>query len=447
MSKFLKVLVNTFLIVAILVAAAILIPPLAGVTTTIVDSAAMDTNLPLGSVTYSTNVDVSLLQAGDEVLKENDVSTYAYIIKSGDETTGQYKVVSAADPNGVEEEIYLRNSVPKVAVIVPYIGYIMIAMHSVEGLIIIALVVILMIILFILSELWKPRDDEDDEEDQDAVVNAGLTEESGIDTETIRAAMEANVAAVSGASSDEDAASDEEAEQHLTRAERRALKKARKQAEKEAKMAGDAAVSAAADEARGSDVWNEGTPSGGSEANSAGADGSAGQMDDPTFDISREVQEVLAGRVNTADQVLPEEEVKTDSEPRVTSHTEEIDRMFEELLPGGDSRRNEYAEPDIASPEIPEENPAGAAANPDPVPAAAAETAAPEIPAAPEPEMHAAESIPFNNKEEAPADRFTPTRRLTLTEMLDQAKATGEQPMIVQDDESGVTVLDYSDLL
>ena len=76
-----------------------------------------------------------------------------------------------------------------------------------------------------------------------------------------------------------------------------------------------------------------------------------------------------------------------------------------------------------------------------------AETAAPEIPAAPEPEMHAAESIPFNNKEEAPADRFTPTRRLTLTEMLDQAKATGEQPMIVQDDESGVTVLDYSDLL
>ena len=42
MSKFLKFIVNTFLVVAILTAAAILVPPLLGVNTTIVDTAGMD---------------------------------------------------------------------------------------------------------------------------------------------------------------------------------------------------------------------------------------------------------------------------------------------------------------------------------------------------------------------------------------------------------------------
>ena len=51
MSKFLKFIVNLFLTLAILTAVAILVPPLLGINTTIVDSAGMDTNLPLGSVT------------------------------------------------------------------------------------------------------------------------------------------------------------------------------------------------------------------------------------------------------------------------------------------------------------------------------------------------------------------------------------------------------------
>ncbi len=165
MSKFLKFIVNVFLVVAILVAAAILIPPITGITTTIVDTASMDTNLPLGSITYSTDIDVSDLQVGDEVLKENNASTYSYIIKGGDAASGKFTVVSSTDPNGKDEEISLRNTVSKVAVVVPYIGYIIIAMHSTEGIIIIALAVVLMIILFILSELWKSRDDDEDDED------------------------------------------------------------------------------------------------------------------------------------------------------------------------------------------------------------------------------------------------------------------------------------------
>ena len=101
MSKFLKFIVNTFLVVAILTAAAILVPPLLGVNTTIVDTAGMDTNLPLGSVTYSVNVPVTKLQVGDEVLKENGTSTYAYIIEEGDVGTGKFKVASAVDRDSV----------------------------------------------------------------------------------------------------------------------------------------------------------------------------------------------------------------------------------------------------------------------------------------------------------------------------------------------------------
>ncbi len=48
MSKFLKVLVNSLLILAIVVAGGLLIPPFAGVTTVIVDDGTMDTNLSMG---------------------------------------------------------------------------------------------------------------------------------------------------------------------------------------------------------------------------------------------------------------------------------------------------------------------------------------------------------------------------------------------------------------
>ena len=83
MSKFLKFIVNLFLTLAIIVTAGIIVPPLLGVNTTIVDTASMDTNLPLGSVTYSRNTPVLELEAGDEILKESGTSTYAYIVQEG----------------------------------------------------------------------------------------------------------------------------------------------------------------------------------------------------------------------------------------------------------------------------------------------------------------------------------------------------------------------------
>lgn len=164
MSKLLKVIVNLFLVFAILVAGAILVPPILGVSTTMIDSASMDTNLPVGSITYSQNVSVSSIVSGDKILVEKDKSVYVYVVESADAVTGKFTVSDETSHQTETQEHTLRNEALKVVVTVPLIGYLMVAMHSVEGLIIIGLVVLFVIILFILSELWKKTDDEDEEE-------------------------------------------------------------------------------------------------------------------------------------------------------------------------------------------------------------------------------------------------------------------------------------------
>lgn len=163
MSKFLKVIVNLFLVFAILVAGAILVPPILGVSTTMIDSASMDTNLPVGSITYSQNVSVSSVVSGDKILIEKDNSVYVYVVESADAVAGKFTVLDETSHQTETQEHTLRNEALKVVVTVPLIGYLMVAMHSVEGLIIIGLVVLFVIILFILSELWKKTDDEDED--------------------------------------------------------------------------------------------------------------------------------------------------------------------------------------------------------------------------------------------------------------------------------------------
>ena len=167
MSKFLKFIVNLFLIGAILIGAAILVPPLAGISTTVIDSSSMTTNLPVGSVTYAKDVDVTEIEAGDKVLDDSDGKIYLYVIEEGSAGTGRFLGTDANSASGEQKELVLRNDVSKVIITVPFIGYIMMAMHSVEGLIIIGLVVLFIIILFILSELWKKPDEDEEEEDEE----------------------------------------------------------------------------------------------------------------------------------------------------------------------------------------------------------------------------------------------------------------------------------------
>ena len=178
MSKFLKAIVNIFLIAAILTAAAILVPPVLGITTTIIDSREMETNLPLGSITYSEDVEVKSIKAGDEVLKEDANSTFAYVVVEGNAETGKFTVLDASDKEGPTTEVTIRNYVSRVFITVPFIGYIIVAMQSTEGMIIVGLIVLFVIILFILSELWKKHDSEEDEDEDGGDENDFVYEDT-----------------------------------------------------------------------------------------------------------------------------------------------------------------------------------------------------------------------------------------------------------------------------
>lgn len=165
MSKVLKWIVNIILLVAIVVAAGLLIPPFFGVDTVIVDDVDMETNLPKGSVTYGMKKGLKELKVGDEVLLSEDEGKYIFRLQSVDTATGNTTLKDEKSADGKEKEEVFREKITKVMFTIPFVGYVVMAMKSTEGLIIIALAVVFVIVLFILAELWK-RDDDDEEEDE-----------------------------------------------------------------------------------------------------------------------------------------------------------------------------------------------------------------------------------------------------------------------------------------
>ena len=206
MSKFLKIIVNLVVIAAIAVAAALLVPPFAGVDTVMNDNTETDTNLPVGSVAYGRSTDAGDLEVGDRIIYSEGSSDYIYEITDMDASAGAYRVSDPYNRNSDEQNITIQKSVPRVVLVVPFIGYGAIALQSTEGLIVVGLGIVFLIILFILSEIWrKDRDEEeDDEEDEED-------------------------------SQEEDEREDEEEEEVLSRRERRRLKKEEKRRRKMAR--------------------------------------------------------------------------------------------------------------------------------------------------------------------------------------------------------------------
>ena len=427
MSKFLKFIVNLFLTLAILTAVAILVPPFLGINTTIVDSAGMDTNLPLGSVTYSVDVPVSRLKAGDEILKENGTSTYAYIIEEGDAGTGKYKVSSAVDRESVSE-ITLRNAVSLVKVCIPYIGYVVVAMQTVEGIIIIVLVVLFIIILFVLSELWKSRDDDDDDDNDDitaqyesfaadaeahAAMQEDFSELSAAGGETV-GDSEQNFEEISAqvGSFDDDGYADDGSFSSVSQSE------------------GDASFYAESI----SDVPVTGNTD---TSGTFRAEPEIGQTIDHDMDPSRDQEKF--GTWNTTDLNFAKE-----LEKGLTEESAEADKSVE-------ADTMEYANSGVYNQDI-YENPVyeeQAAAQPEdvasPYEGSDAESGAPQ-------ETFAQAYDTGSDYEENPdielePNQFIAARRFSLDEILDQARKRGAEPKITKDDVSGVSIVDYSDLI
>ena len=351
MSKLLKVIVNTLLLLAILSAGALVIPPFAGITTLVSDGMG-NTNISRGAVTYAKKTDTSSAAAGDKILVDDNSGKYIYTIQSLDTAAGTASVKNVI--SGDTTEITVRATVSKVIVTIPVIGFLSMAAQSREGIMIIGLAILFLVILFILSEVWK-RDEEEDEEDED-----------------------------------ED---DEKASEELRSRKKAALEEKKKREEQEMTEQLRAADQKTAEEEKQDefeipDLEEEGTE----------------QVSFHTVDLqnlvrgeeTEEIPEIVeeAAAEETAEEVTEETEETESAEPETAEEIEEFEETIEE------PETEEEAE-------TPEEEP-------EPEPSEPIELAMPVY---------------------------------TAEELLQKAHAAGDDPKVIEDPATGITILDYSDIL
>lgn len=401
MSKVLKTIVNVILFCAIVVAAGLLIPPFAGVTTVMVDDVDMQTNLSQGSVAYAVEKDSSELKQGDKVLVSQDGGQYVYVVDSIDGSSVVLDDQLSTDGGTTQQE--LGSTVQKVMLVVPVIGYVSMALRNTEGLIIVGLVVVFVIILFILAEVWKKDDDEDEEEDED----------------------------------DEEDESEEEQEEEPAVMSRRERKKARKAEKKKQKQEEKAAVAEA--KARAKQERQE--------AKLAKKNKNA-----DVEDTEETPEEIPAESVETADLtqeiVLPEDLTQ---EAQDLGSTQEVVLPAEEHQPEEESTENEDPNKslleetaslfaaDIAS--MMSEN-----QTEETEPEAAEQKEETEEPE----EVDQTQPVVLeeaSGEEQEPEEKKLAMPVYTKEELLAKAEADGDQPEVIEDEVSGVTLVDYSDVL
>lgn len=358
MSKLLKVIVNTLLLLAILSAGALVIPPFAGITTLVSDGMG-NTNISRGAVTYAKKTDTSSVATGDKILVDDNSGKYIYTIQFLDTAAGTASVKNVI--SGDTTEITVRATVSKVIVTIPVIGFLSMAAQSREGIMIIGLAVLFLVILFILSEVWK-RDEEEDEEEEEE-------EEEG---------------------EDED---DEKASEELRSRKKAALEEKKKREEQEMTEQLRAADQKTAEEEKQDefeipDLEEEGTE----QVSFHTVDLQNLVRGEETEEISEAVEETEiveeAAAEETAEEVTEETEETEETESAEPETVEEIEE-FEETI------------------EEPEEEP-------EPEPSEPIELAMPVY---------------------------------TAEELLQKAHAAGDDPKVIEDPATGITILDYSDIL
>lgn len=434
MSKVLKFIVNLVVLLSIVVAAALLVPPLLGVDTVINDNSNIETNLPVGAVAYGRQVDTEKLNKGDKILYMEGSAQYVYEIQDMDTTAGSYKVKDVYNKNSDAESITLQDKVSKAVITIPFIGYAAIALQSKTGLMVVGAVIILLIILFILSEVLRRGDDDEEEDeeeyeeeddDEDEEDEPGYWERRRLKKEEKRRQKEAEY--------EEDDDDDEEEEEELSTKERRRLKKEEKRRrklekkglleddeEEEQEQEGmndvfvpentfsEPAASEPEQELQGFDEAMK-------DAMSSIASGIA-QVSEPenvpdatvvmpdAEELEKAVQEAEGTLETVEEPEVQEFAAETELEPEAeeTQAVENIEADMQE---------------DIAEDIIIEETPTE-------------ET-----------------EVQLSEEEEIPVNVNAVPKTPSLNELLAKAAAAGEEPEVKKDEENEVTLLDYSDLL
>lgn len=390
MSKFLKAIVNIVLLVAILSAGALLIPPLLGVTTKVSDGTG-NTNLSRGSVTYATSAQATELEVGDRILQEDSNGSYIYTVSSIAADTSTYTVTD--EVSGNTTDLQLTGGVQKVALTVPVIGMLSLTLQSREGIIILGLCVAFLIILFILSEVWRKDDDEDEDEDEEE--DADEAEEEDDEEEDVEEDEQKPVKesaetetepeqdeTLTAAAASEEAAETEEDEMIIRDLEEEPeestvvdtghLKAAPMQEEKEEIL----------------EALGEAAPKKSVEEEEAEA-------------LERSLAEAVGELLNEEENETPSADVTATAK----EETENKDNNIEETTETDSEETEETEEIASAETEEPQEEPS----------------------------------------EEEPIELAIPIH--TAEELLKKAEEAGDHPEVIEDKETGVTILDYSDIL
>lgn len=393
MGRFLKWIVNIILLCAIVIAAALLIPPLAGVTTAMIDEVDMDTNLPRGSVTYARDVAADDLEAGDDVLILESGKTYVYRVKNLDTGDGTCTLEDTRTAGAEEVTRTFTGDVSKVVLTVPFIGYIPMAMKSTEGLIVIGLAVVFVIILFILAELWRPdRDDEEEEENPEPADEARQTLPVDTPSQIMEEASSEIASVVSSVVAEE--SQPEEIRQPEEDGE---LDEIDRKLRQEPEYLSEEEVLRQAEETDGT-VTADGEE-----------DAAILSLEEDIRSEEERMQEINDG---AQEEIVLEQETVPEEESAVEETVIEEAALLEE--PVSEEETMETAE------EMTEE----------------------KIPAA----------EPYVPEQEVEEEVQTDERKLamplyTADELLAKAREKGENPRVVKDEKTGVTLLDYSDLL
>ncbi len=399
MSKILKTIVNLVVLFSIVIAAALLVPPFAGVDTVMNDNGSTDTNIPVGSVAYGKDVRVKDLKKKDKIIFSEGSSTYVYEITDMDSSAGAYEVKDPYSKSSDTEVITLQKSVPRVAVVVPFIGYAAIALQTKGGLIVIGLGIILLIILFILSELWRKDEDEDEEEAEEEYE-------------------------------EDDDDEDDEEEETLSRKERRRLKKEEKLRRKEEKRR-----------------LKE-------EEEDEEYEGDDEEEDEEEETLSRKERRRLKKEEKRRRKLekkglLEEDDDEIEAEEPEEEKTEELQGFDEAMKDAMSSialgvsavnQEPESAEEVPVQPQ-PETLTEEAEVNQPPEAVEKTEEVQPEITDT----VEIPEELPL--EEEIPVNVNAVPKTPTVQELLAKAKQAGEEPEVKKDKENEVTLLDYSDLL
>ena len=174
MSKFLKFIVHFIVICTIICVVGLAVPPFLGITTEILDDSSKETNLPMGSVTYAIPVKTEEAAVGDSILYQGDSKAYKYMITEIDQENKTFQVIDASNSKEKALTVLAKEYFPKVVITIGYVGYLLIATESIEGLIILGLAVLFLIILYIIAELWKkdPQDDYDEMDTEPGYVKS-----------------------------------------------------------------------------------------------------------------------------------------------------------------------------------------------------------------------------------------------------------------------------------